>query len=140
MISRIRNINSKPFSFSIAFHTYFSISDIRYMKTSVVGFFVCGCRGIRHVLHIDMPCENCFKTQEIQTSILQRKAPVLLNSFIPKFYVPSSSFTSLNHLSMLPFSRPPQNSILQTRTFLASRNLSLWLVLARFIMYDTYQL
>lgn len=30
LISRVRNINSKPFSFSIAYHTYFSISDIRW--------------------------------------------------------------------------------------------------------------
>ena len=30
LISRVRNINSKPFSFSIAYHTYFSISDIRF--------------------------------------------------------------------------------------------------------------
>ncbi|KAL3609827.1 hypothetical protein D5086_000847 [Populus alba] len=32
MISRIRNINCKPFSFSIAFHTYFSISDISEVR------------------------------------------------------------------------------------------------------------
>jgi hypothetical protein len=30
MISRIRNINSKPFSFSFAYRTYFSIADVRY--------------------------------------------------------------------------------------------------------------
>lgn len=30
LISRIRNINCKPFSFSFAYHPYFSISDIRY--------------------------------------------------------------------------------------------------------------
>ncbi|XVF10470.1 hypothetical protein REPUB_Repub07fG0185900 [Reevesia pubescens] len=32
LISRIRNINSKPFSFSIAYHTYFSISDISEVR------------------------------------------------------------------------------------------------------------
>ncbi|XP_068306095.1 putative glucose-6-phosphate 1-epimerase [Pyrus communis] len=32
LISRIRNINSKPFSFSFAFHTYFSISDISEVR------------------------------------------------------------------------------------------------------------
>ncbi|XP_061343625.1 putative glucose-6-phosphate 1-epimerase isoform X3 [Gastrolobium bilobum] len=32
MISRIRNINSKPFSFSFAYHTYFSISDISEVR------------------------------------------------------------------------------------------------------------
>ncbi|URE09765.1 Aldose 1-epimerase [Musa troglodytarum] len=29
MISRVRNINGKPFSFSFAYHTYLSVSDIR---------------------------------------------------------------------------------------------------------------
>lgn len=32
LISRIRNVNSKPFSFSFAFHTYFSISDISEVR------------------------------------------------------------------------------------------------------------
>ncbi|KAF3448660.1 hypothetical protein FNV43_RR09373 [Rhamnella rubrinervis] len=32
LISRIRNINSKPFSFSFAYHTYFSISDISEVR------------------------------------------------------------------------------------------------------------
>ncbi|KAG5563388.1 hypothetical protein RHGRI_005966 [Rhododendron griersonianum] len=32
MISRIRNINSKPFSFSFAYHTYFSVSDISEVR------------------------------------------------------------------------------------------------------------
>ncbi|KAE8712780.1 putative glucose-6-phosphate 1-epimerase [Hibiscus syriacus] len=32
LISRIRNINCKPFSFSIAYHTYFSISDISEVR------------------------------------------------------------------------------------------------------------
>ena len=30
LTSRVRNINSKPFSFLFAFHTYLSVSDIRY--------------------------------------------------------------------------------------------------------------
>lgn len=30
LISRIRNINGKPFSFSFAYHTYLLVSDIRY--------------------------------------------------------------------------------------------------------------
>jgi len=29
LISRVRNVNSKPFSFSFAYHTYYSVSDIR---------------------------------------------------------------------------------------------------------------
>ncbi|XP_010529629.1 PREDICTED: putative glucose-6-phosphate 1-epimerase [Tarenaya hassleriana] len=32
LISRVRNINSKSFSFSIAYHTYFSISDISEVR------------------------------------------------------------------------------------------------------------
>ncbi|KAK7318143.1 hypothetical protein RJT34_02841 [Clitoria ternatea] len=32
MISRIRNVNSKPFSFSFAYHTYFSVSDISEVR------------------------------------------------------------------------------------------------------------
>ncbi|XP_034705396.1 putative glucose-6-phosphate 1-epimerase isoform X1 [Vitis riparia] len=32
LISRIRNVDGKPFSFSIAFHTYFSISDISEVR------------------------------------------------------------------------------------------------------------
>ncbi|KDO76441.1 hypothetical protein CISIN_1g022000mg [Citrus sinensis] len=32
LISRIRNINCKPFSFSIAYHTYFAISDISEVR------------------------------------------------------------------------------------------------------------
>lgn len=30
LVSRVRNINGKPFSFSFAYHTYLSVSDIRY--------------------------------------------------------------------------------------------------------------
>lgn len=30
LISRVRNINGKPFSFSFAYHTYLSVSDVRY--------------------------------------------------------------------------------------------------------------
>lgn len=30
LTSRIRNVNGKPFSFSFAYHTYLSVSDIRY--------------------------------------------------------------------------------------------------------------
>ncbi|KAM7525839.1 hypothetical protein LguiA_015741 [Lonicera macranthoides] len=32
MISRIRNINCKPFSFSFAYHTYFAVSDISEVR------------------------------------------------------------------------------------------------------------
>lgn len=30
LISRVRNVDGKPFSFSFAYHTYLSVSDIRY--------------------------------------------------------------------------------------------------------------
>ncbi|KAK4490780.1 hypothetical protein RD792_001492, partial [Penstemon davidsonii] len=32
LISRIRNVNCKPFSFSFAYHTYFSVSDISEVR------------------------------------------------------------------------------------------------------------
>lgn len=32
LISRIRNVNGKPFSFSFAYHTYFSVSDISEVR------------------------------------------------------------------------------------------------------------
>ncbi|XP_075522761.1 putative glucose-6-phosphate 1-epimerase [Primulina tabacum] len=32
LVSRIRNVNCKPFSFSFAFHTYFSVSDISEVR------------------------------------------------------------------------------------------------------------
>lgn len=30
LISRVRNVNGKPFSFSFAYHTHLLVSDIRY--------------------------------------------------------------------------------------------------------------
>ena len=39
IISRIRSVNSKPFSFSFAYHTYFSISDIRSVCSSTSSNF-----------------------------------------------------------------------------------------------------
>lgn len=30
LISRVRNVNGKPFSFAFAYHTHLSVSDIRY--------------------------------------------------------------------------------------------------------------
>lgn len=44
LISRIRNINGKQFSFSFAYHTYFSVSDIRYV---IPFLFFCNCAAIR---------------------------------------------------------------------------------------------
>ncbi|XP_075505927.1 putative glucose-6-phosphate 1-epimerase [Primulina tabacum] len=32
LVSRIRNVNCKPFSFSFAYHTYFSVSDISEVR------------------------------------------------------------------------------------------------------------
>ncbi|XP_058095612.1 putative glucose-6-phosphate 1-epimerase isoform X1 [Magnolia sinica] len=44
MISRIRNLDNKPFSFSFAFHTYFSISVIRNFNGSCCWNLCCsGC-------------------------------------------------------------------------------------------------
>ncbi|CAK7335664.1 unnamed protein product [Dovyalis caffra] len=47
MISRIRNISCKPFNFSIAFHTYLSISDISSSLTAIVGFRFLGLLKIQ---------------------------------------------------------------------------------------------
>lgn len=38
LLSRCRNPNGKPFSFSIAFRTYFSISDIRWASSRMTFF------------------------------------------------------------------------------------------------------
>ncbi|XP_058099367.1 putative glucose-6-phosphate 1-epimerase isoform X2 [Magnolia sinica] len=44
MISRIRNLDSKPFSFSFAFHTYFFVSVIRNFNGSCCWNLCCsGC-------------------------------------------------------------------------------------------------
>lgn len=40
LISRVRNINDKPFSFSFAYHTYLSVSDIRYESISHISIMV----------------------------------------------------------------------------------------------------
>nr|CAB3464418.1 unnamed protein product [Digitaria exilis] len=41
LISRIRNVNGKPFSFSFAYHTYLSVSDIRSGSWLIVTPFLC---------------------------------------------------------------------------------------------------
>ncbi|XP_062028120.1 putative glucose-6-phosphate 1-epimerase [Rosa rugosa] len=48
LISRIRNINCKPFSFSIAYHTYFSISDISEVRIE----------GLETLDYLDNLCEK----------------------------------------------------------------------------------
>ncbi|CAI0408574.1 unnamed protein product, partial [Linum tenue] len=48
MVSRIRNINCKPFSFSIAYHTYFSISDINEVRVE----------GLETLDYLDNLCER----------------------------------------------------------------------------------
>ncbi|KAK6137312.1 hypothetical protein DH2020_028940 [Rehmannia glutinosa] len=36
LISRVRNVDSKPFSFAFAYHTYFSVSDIREVRVEAL--------------------------------------------------------------------------------------------------------
>lgn len=46
LTSRIRNTNTdgKPFAFTFAYHTYFSVSDIRYGYPVVLSFSSCFLR------------------------------------------------------------------------------------------------
>ncbi|KAK8537949.1 hypothetical protein V6N12_044090 [Hibiscus sabdariffa] len=68
LISRVRNINCKPFSFSIAYHTYVSISDISEMRVE----------GLKTLDYLDNLCQRERFTKqgdaltfEYETNILQ---------------------------------------------------------------------
>ncbi|OIW11106.1 hypothetical protein TanjilG_22913 [Lupinus angustifolius] len=54
MISRIRNVNSKPFSFSFGYHTYFSISDISEVRVE----------GLETLDYLDNLCEKKRFTEQ----------------------------------------------------------------------------
>nr|XP_028961560.1 putative glucose-6-phosphate 1-epimerase isoform X1 [Malus domestica]XP_028961561.1 putative glucose-6-phosphate 1-epimerase isoform X1 [Malus domestica] len=54
LTSRVRNVNSKPFSFSFAYHTYFSVSDISEVRIE----------GLETLDYLDNLCERkCFTEQ-----------------------------------------------------------------------------
>ncbi|WCJ26443.1 Galactose mutarotase-like superfamily protein [Euphorbia peplus] len=57
LLSRIRNINSKPFSFSIAYHTYFSISDISEVRVE----------GLETLDYLDNLCQRERFTEQGDT-------------------------------------------------------------------------
>ncbi|XP_021644850.1 putative glucose-6-phosphate 1-epimerase [Hevea brasiliensis] len=57
LLSRIRNINSKPFSFSIAYHTYFAISDISEVRVE----------GLETLDYLDNLCQKERFTEQGDT-------------------------------------------------------------------------
>ncbi|KAG8069299.1 hypothetical protein GUJ93_ZPchr0005g15432 [Zizania palustris] len=52
LVSRIRNVNGKPFSFSFAYHTYLSVSDIRSAINYPIVCFVPHSIYFFHQCHI----------------------------------------------------------------------------------------
>ncbi|KAK8959180.1 hypothetical protein KSP40_PGU008129 [Platanthera guangdongensis] len=57
VISRVRNINGKPFSFSFAYHTYFSVSDISEVRVE----------GLETLDYLDNLCqENVLRSKEMR--------------------------------------------------------------------------
>ncbi|GAV63538.1 Aldose_epim domain-containing protein [Cephalotus follicularis] len=54
MISRIRNVNCKPFSFSIAYHTYFLLSDISEVRVE----------GLETLDYLDNLCQKQRFTEQ----------------------------------------------------------------------------
>ncbi|KAJ4823806.1 hypothetical protein Tsubulata_005650, partial [Turnera subulata] len=57
MISRIRNVNCKPFSFSIAYHTYLCVSDISEVRVE----------GLETLDYLDNLCQKERFTEQGNT-------------------------------------------------------------------------
>ncbi|GFZ01298.1 Galactose mutarotase-like superfamily protein [Actinidia rufa] len=71
MISRIRNVNCKPFSFSFAYHTYFSVSDISEVRVE----------GLETLDYLDNLCHReRFTEQGDALTFESEVARVYLNS------------------------------------------------------------
>ncbi|KAH6767363.1 Galactose mutarotase-like superfamily protein [Perilla frutescens var. hirtella] len=74
LISRIRNINGKPFSFSFAYHTYLSVSDISEVRIE----------GLETLEYLDNLCgRECFTEQCDAITFESEVDRVYLNS--PKY-------------------------------------------------------
>jgi hypothetical protein len=66
LTSRIKNINGKPFQFTFAYHTYFSVSDIRYIaKWHFAQSYFHNFLGF-------LECKKAEKTNRKLASILSR--------------------------------------------------------------------
>ncbi|KAI9174696.1 hypothetical protein LWI28_021375 [Acer negundo] len=77
MISRIRNINCKPFSFSIAYNTYFSISDISEVRIE----------GLETLDYLDNLCQKERFTEQGDT--------LTFESEVDRVYLSSSNMIAI---------------------------------------------
>ncbi|OAY59656.1 putative glucose-6-phosphate 1-epimerase [Manihot esculenta] len=79
LLSRIRNINSKPFSFSIAYHTYFAISDISEVRVE----------GLETLDYLDNLCQRERFTEQGDT--------LTFESEVDRVYLSSSDVAVFDH-------------------------------------------
>ncbi|XP_020539513.1 putative glucose-6-phosphate 1-epimerase isoform X1 [Jatropha curcas] len=77
LLSRIRNINCKPFSFSIAYHTYFSISDISEVRIE----------GLETLDYLDNLCQKERFTEQGNT--------LTFESEVDRVYLSSSNVVAV---------------------------------------------
>ncbi|KAK4747900.1 hypothetical protein SAY87_014486 [Trapa incisa] len=79
MISRIRNINCKPFNFSIAYRTYFSISDISEVRVE----------GLETLDYLDNLCQRERFTEQGDA--------ITFESEVDRVYLSSSDIAIFDH-------------------------------------------
>ncbi|KAK4742373.1 hypothetical protein SAY87_000374 [Trapa incisa] len=79
MVSRIRNINCKPFNFSIAYRTYFSISDISEIRVE----------GLETLDYLDNLCQRERFTEQGDA--------ITFESEVDRVYLSSSDIAIFDH-------------------------------------------
>ncbi|OWM85260.1 putative glucose-6-phosphate 1-epimerase [Punica granatum] len=79
LTSRIRNINCKPFSFSIAYHTYFSITDISEVRVE----------GLETLDYLDNLCQRERFTEQGDA--------ITFESEVDRVYLSSSDVAIFDH-------------------------------------------